>query len=127
MVKHHRPTTDSSKIQAFYDYREMLEKEGAKSTPSRLRHRTTTTPPKTIPREEGMDHQQDWLRDPQPEPPGRLQLRLFRALATTVLLGNVAARAGLKKLEWDGTTITNDESARAFLKTTYRPGWEIKG
>jgi hypothetical protein len=44
-----------------------------------------------------------------------------------VLLGNVAARAGLKKLEWNGTKVTNDESANAFLKTTYRKGWEIKG
>ncbi len=41
------------------------------------------------------------------------------------MLSNAALHAG-KKLEWDGTTITNDESASAFLKTTYRPGWEIK-
>jgi predicted dehydrogenase len=46
-------------------------------------------------------------------------------LAQTVLLGNVAARAGKKKLLWDGTRITNDESANAFLKTTYRTGWEL--
>ncbi len=46
-------------------------------------------------------------------------------LAQTVLLGNVAARAGKKKLLWDGTRITNDESANAYLKTTYRPGWEL--
>jgi len=39
----------------------------------------------------------------------------------------VAARAGLKKLEWNGTAVTNDERANAFIKTTYRPGWEIKG
>jgi hypothetical protein len=46
-------------------------------------------------------------------------------LAQTVLLGNVAARAGKKKLLWDGTRITNDESANAYLKTTYRAGWEL--
>ena len=46
-------------------------------------------------------------------------------LAETLLLGNVAARAGKKKLLWDGRRITNDEAANAFLKTSYRPGWEL--
>ena len=46
-------------------------------------------------------------------------------LAETLLLGNVAARAGKKKLLWDGKRITNDEAANAFLATTYRPGWEL--
>ena len=46
-------------------------------------------------------------------------------LAETLLLGNVAARAGKKKLLWDGKRITNDEAANAFVKTTYRPGWEL--
>ena len=46
-------------------------------------------------------------------------------LAETLLLGNVAARAGKKKLMWNGKRITNDESANAFLATTYRPGWEL--
>ena len=43
-----------------------------------------------------------------------------------MLLGNVAARAGKKKLLWDGTRITNDEAANAYLKTTYRPGWSLQ-
>ena len=43
-----------------------------------------------------------------------------------MLLGNVAARAGLKKLEWDGKRITNDAAANAYLQTSYRKGWEIK-
>ena len=46
-------------------------------------------------------------------------------LATSVLLGNVAARAGKKKLLWDGTRITNDDAANAYLRTTYRKGWEL--
>ncbi len=46
-------------------------------------------------------------------------------LAETLLLGNVAARAGKKKLLWDGKRITNDDAANAFLKTTYRAGWEL--
>ncbi len=46
-------------------------------------------------------------------------------LAETLLLGNVAARAGKKKLQWDGTRITNDAAANAFLSTSYRSGWEL--
>jgi len=46
-------------------------------------------------------------------------------LATAVLLGNVAARAGKKKLLWDGTRITNDDVANAYLRTAYRKGWEL--
>jgi len=45
-------------------------------------------------------------------------------LAESLLLANVAARAGKKKLLWDGTRIVNDAAANAFLRTTYRPGWE---
>ena len=46
-------------------------------------------------------------------------------LAETLLLGNVAARAGRKRLEWDGRRIVNDEAANAYLATAYRPGWEL--
>ena len=46
--------------------------------------------------------------------------------AKTVLLGNVAPRAGKKKLLWDGVRVTNDDAANAFLRTTYRSGWELK-
>ena len=46
-------------------------------------------------------------------------------LAESLLLANVAARAGTKKLLWDGTRITNDAAANAFLKTTYRSGWDL--
>ncbi len=47
-------------------------------------------------------------------------------LAETVLLGNVAVRAG-KKLEFDGPslTFTNDAEANKFLRRTYRKGWEL--
>ncbi|MEI8380330.1 MAG: Gfo/Idh/MocA family oxidoreductase [Planctomycetota bacterium] len=47
-------------------------------------------------------------------------------LSETVLLGNVALRAG-KKIEWDAAAmkITNDASANAFLTREYRKGWEL--
>ena len=48
-------------------------------------------------------------------------------LAETLLLANVAARTGKGSvLKWDGNAITNNSAANAFLKTTYRPGWEIR-
>jgi predicted dehydrogenase len=45
-------------------------------------------------------------------------------LTETVLLGNLALRAG-RRLEWDGTAlrVTNHEPANAFVTKTYRPGW----
>lgn len=47
-------------------------------------------------------------------------------LAECLLLGNVASLVGAgRRLEWDGTRITNDERANAHLASTYRPGWEL--
>ena len=47
-------------------------------------------------------------------------------LVKTVLLGNVAARAGKGvELAWDGAKVTNRAAANAFLGTTYRKGWDL--
>ena len=47
-------------------------------------------------------------------------------LAETLLLANVAARAGKGSvLTWDGRKIVNNAAANQFLKTSYRPGWEL--
>ena len=98
---------------------------GLQFVPNRLQQRLPK-PPKTIPREKGMSHPVDWLRAIRnPDRPCGCNFDYSAPLARTVLLGNVAARAGLKKLEWDGTRITNDEKANDYLKTTYRKGWEI--
>jgi predicted dehydrogenase len=47
-------------------------------------------------------------------------------LTETVLLGNVALRAG-KKIEWDGVNmkVTNDAAANQYLTREYRKGWEL--
>ena len=86
-------------------------------------------PPMTLPREKGMNHQADWLRAIRnPNRPAGCCFDYSAPLAETVLLGNVAGRAGKgRTLLWDGQKITNDESANAFLRTTYRKGWEIPG
>ncbi|MGN0876898.1 MAG: hypothetical protein ACI4TC_06485, partial [Kiritimatiellia bacterium] len=44
-------------------------------------------------------------------------------LAKTVMLGNVAARAGKGTLLWDGRRVTNNEKANEFLDKPYREGW----
>ena len=46
-------------------------------------------------------------------------------LVKTVLLGNVLAQTGVGRLDWDGARVTNNPSANAYLKTTYRKGWEL--
>ena len=47
------------------------------------------------------------------------------ALAETVLLGNVAYRAG--GFDWDSTNLktTGNAQAQSLIKEQYRPGWEI--
>ncbi len=84
-------------------------------------------PPKTLPREKGMDHQTDWLRAIRnPDRPAGCNFDYSAPLAETVLLGNVVARVGKnRRLLWDGRRVTNDEGANVFLGTTYRKGWEL--
>jgi predicted dehydrogenase len=65
------------------------------------------------------------IRDGKPE----LALSNFDyagMLTETVLLGNVAIRAG-KKLEWDGPNLRcpNCKEADEFIRGTYRKGWEV--
>ena len=47
-------------------------------------------------------------------------------LTETILLGNVALRAG-GKVEWDGVNmkITNNSGANQYVTREYRKGWEI--
>ncbi len=47
-------------------------------------------------------------------------------LTETVLLGNVALRAG-KKIEWDGVNmkVTNDADANQYITREYRAGWGL--
>ena len=49
-------------------------------------------------------------------------------LTETILLGNVAIRAGKgKKLEWDGPNmkVTNWKEAERYIRPGYRKGWEL--
>ena len=84
-------------------------------------------PPKFIPREKGLDHQTDWLRAIRnPSRQAGCNFDYSAPLAETVLLGNVAARAGKGvELGWDGEKVTNFAPANEFLRTTYRSGWTL--
>lgn len=46
-------------------------------------------------------------------------------LVKAVLTGNVLAQTGRCRLDWDGERFVNNQVANAFLRTTYRKGWEL--
>ena len=82
-------------------------------------------PPKTLPRSPG--NEREWLdacRGSKVKPGGNFE---FSGMVTeTLLLGNVAARAG-QKLVWDRANlkITNSELAQKFVRPERRSGWEL--
>jgi predicted dehydrogenase len=82
-------------------------------------------PPKTLPRSPG--NEREWLdacRGSKVKPGGNFE---FSGMVTeTLLLGNVAARAG-QKLGWDRANlkITNSDLAQKFVRPERRSGWEL--
>jgi len=81
-------------------------------------------PPKTLPRSKG--HHRDWIDACKGGPAASSNFEYGARLTEIIMLGNVALRTG-KKLWWDGPNMkaTNAPEADAFLKETYRPGWEV--
>jgi hypothetical protein len=88
------------------------------------RHREYKRPAKTLPRVEG--HHADWLQACKGGPPACSNFGYGARLTELVLLGNVALRSG-KLLKWDGSGMraTNAPEAEAYLRGSYRAGWEI--
>lgn len=81
-------------------------------------------PPKTLPRSPG--NEREWLdacKGSKLKPGGNFE---FEGLVTeTLLLGNVATRAG-QKLTWDRTSMkVNSESAQKDIQPERRKGWEL--
>ena len=68
----------------------------------------------------------EWIEAIKGGPPALSNFNYAGMLAETVLLGNVAMRAG-KLLEWDGPTMkfTNAPEANAFLSVEPRKGWKV--
>jgi len=82
-------------------------------------------PPKTLPRSPG--NEREWLdacKGGKVKPGGNFE---FEGLVTeTLLLGNVAVRAG-EKINWDraGLKVTNNDTAQRLVRPQRRSGWEL--
>jgi predicted dehydrogenase len=81
-------------------------------------------PARTIPRNIG--HANEWLLACKTGKPTTCGFDYSGPLTETVLLGNVAYRAG-EKLEWDveKVTATNCPEADKFIRREYRSGWAL--
>jgi predicted dehydrogenase len=81
-------------------------------------------PPKTLPRSPG--NEREWLdacKGSKVKPGGNFE---FSGMVTeTLLLGNVATRAG-RRLNWDRSNLkVNSDSAQKFVSPERRAGWEL--
>jgi hypothetical protein len=85
-------------------------------------------PEKTIPRvDKGEDgHHQNWITACKGGTPACSNFDYAGPLTETILLGNVAIRAG-RKIFWDGKNIkvTNLPEANQYIRREYRQGWEL--
>jgi len=74
----------------------------------------------------GIDHYQEWIRACKGGPKPLANFDYSGPLTETILLGNIAARAG-RKLFWDGPNlkVTNAPEANEYLKREYREGWRL--
>lgn len=80
-------------------------------------------PPQTIADSPGFH--QEWVNACKGEGPSTCDFSYSGPLAETVLLGNVAYRAG--GFDWDAAHMStgSNADAHALLKTQYRKGWEV--
>lgn len=82
-------------------------------------------PPKSIP--DSIGHHKEWLEAIRTKGPTTCNFEYSGALAETVLLGNVAARSGVK-FDWnDAKATTGHADADKYLFRPYRQGWSLYG
>jgi hypothetical protein len=81
-------------------------------------------PPQTI--EKSIGHHAEWIRACKEGTPTLCNFDYSGALTETVLLGNVAFRAG-QSLDWDAAKLraTNCPAAEKLVRKEYRAGWEV--
>jgi len=81
-------------------------------------------PEQLFPRD--VDHYQEWVRACKGGPKPKANFDYSGPLTETILLGNVAARAG-EKLSWDGPNckVTDVPEANKYLQRQYRKGWTL--
>jgi len=82
-------------------------------------------PEKTSPRIRG-SHEDDWVRACKTGKPASSNFDYAGPLTETVLLGNLAIRAG-KKIYWDSENlkVTNCPEANKLVQRQYRQGWSL--
>ncbi len=88
------------------------------------KHKAFPIPAKTIPRVIGT-HQQNFFEAVRGGPPASANFDYSARLTETILLGDLAIRAGVgHKVNWDGDKMTTGEpELDRFLKHEYRKGW----
>lgn len=72
-------------------------------------------------------HHREWLEAIRTGGPTTCDFEYSGALAETVLLGNVAYRAGGDRITYDAKTgrVTGNKRAEEFLRREYRKGWSL--
>jgi predicted dehydrogenase len=81
-------------------------------------------PEKTLPRSPGNDR--EWIEACKGGPPGGANFEFEGPVTETVLLGNVALRAG-RKLNWDGPNMKapGAPESQRYVSGEYRQGWTL--
>jgi predicted dehydrogenase len=79
-------------------------------------------PPPTLRRAEG-GHHGSWIAACKGGPPALSDFSYAARLTETVLLGNVAYRAG-RRIEWDGAAM-KPSAGEEFIRREYREGWRL--
>jgi predicted dehydrogenase len=89
------------------------------------RFRDFQPPRQSIPRSPG--HHREWLHAIQTNGTTTCNFDYSGALSETVLLGNVAYRAGGGRLQYDASTgqVTGNSNAAQYLRREYRRGWTL--
>ncbi len=69
---------------------------------------------------------EEWVKAIRGGPKAMSNFDYAAMLTETILLGNVAIRAG-RKIEWDGPNlkVTNNPDAASLIRREYRKGWEL--
>jgi predicted dehydrogenase len=112
----------------FLGEKGVIECDGAGGPPRLFPEalRTAYRPPaKTLPRSKG--HHRDWLDAIKGGPPAGSCFEIGAHLTEIALLGVLSLRMGGRRIEWDSQNqkVQGVPEAEAYIKETYRPGWEV--
>jgi len=83
-------------------------------------------PPKTLPRAPDNSHHREWVAACKGGPMSLSNFAYASALTESLLLGNLALRAG-GKIEWDAANMKakNNPGADQYIRPEFRPGWGL--